>query len=286
MKYPEFILAIQNRYLQSLNWQELVWQDGSPKSVTQTLQEGFNRVDLDVFMHSVQGGLTIAQREDLDESKHWGESHKGNRDFRQWLNYVVIEGDDGLIHPYMRSRVGAATGETDLHGRGSIAPGGHTDANCIKICDNSIIHQEPTFLKNILAELCEECAFYIDGERIVTHRYEKVGVQWERRELIANLSTLSLFGSLHFEGVMFDNSDAVGRLHLAVSWRFKLRSNVTIGQNEAGVDFVEPVNVKDLFVKYPNVLFENWSMIFAEHLRENDTPAGVDVLRRALDRDF
>lgn len=275
MKYPESILAIQNRYLQELSWV-------NANNVMQKLQEGFNTVDLDTFLRSVQGGLVIAQREDLDESKHWGETYKGNRAFRQWLNYVVIESHDDLIHPYMRNREGAATGETDLHGRGSIAPGGHTDAYNVSIGKDSIIYPEPTMLQNILTELCEECAFYIDGERIVTHRYEKVEGVWERRELIATLHTLSLFGTLYFEGVMFDNSDNVGRLHLAIAWRFKLHANVSIGGNEKGVDFIPPVRVQDLGATYPNVVFENWSKIFAAYLCENTEPRGNDLLQQAL----
>lgn len=271
MKYPEFILAIQNRYLQELSWV-------NANNQIATLKQGFNTVDLDTFLRGVQGGLTIGQREDLDESKHWGESHKGNRDFRQWLNYVVIENSDGTINPYMRAREGAATGETDLHGRGSIAPGGHTDAEYICFSAGSVLDSLHTALRNIVAELCEECAFYIDGERIVTHRYEKVNGEWERRELIANLNTLALFGALHFEGVMFDNSDNVGRLHLAISWRFVLHTGVTIGQNEAGVDFIPSVKVPELYSTYPGVTFENWSKIFAEHLLLNPEPSGADVL--------
>lgn len=271
MKYPEFILAIQNRYLQKLSWV-------NANNQIATLQEGFNTVDLDTFLRDVQGGLVIGQREDLDESKHWGESHKGNRDFRQWLNYVVIENADGTINPYMRAREGAATGETDLHGRGSIAPGGHSDAAYIAFSAGSVLDSLYSALMNILHELCEECAFYIDNERIVTHRYEEVNGVWKRRELIATLETLNLFGGLHFEGVMFDNSDNVGRLHLGVSWRFKLNVGVSVAQNEDGVDFIPPVKVNELFATYPHVRFENWSKIFAEHLLLNTEPAGGDVL--------
>lgn len=273
MKYPEFILAIQNRSLR-----ELLWANNEPLGVgVRTLQQGFNTVDLDTFLRSVQGGLIVGQRENLDESTNWGESHKGNRDYRQWLNYVVIQNHDDTINPYMRARVGAATGETDLHGRGSIAPGGHTDAVSIVFHD-SVLDPMATLINNIVAELCEECAFFIDGERIATHRYEDVNGVWERRELIATAATLKHFGQLYFEGVMFDNSDPVGRLHLAVSWRFKLYSNVHIEKNEDGVDFIPAVPVNELYTAYPGVTFENWSKIFAEHLLLNPVPNGHDEL--------
>lgn len=241
-KYPEFILAIARDTFQAIG-----------------LREGFNeQFTFDEFISLVQAGVTIRQRNHLDESRHWGESHKGDRDYSQWLNYFVVENFDGTINPYLRSREG--TGESDLQGRGSIGVGGHTDL--IDVAHHkSVIDLRNTVLYNVVREFFEECAVYVNDIR--------VGLSGD---VLTDLNTLSHIATLHFEGILFDNSDPVGRLHFANCLRIKLKEGVTVTSGEEVIDFIPAVRVQDLGATYPNVTFENWSKEFAFHLCNAEAP--------------
>lgn len=243
VKYPEFILAIARDSLKAAN-----------------LHEGFNTISLDYFVKTVQSGITIRERNHLDESWNWGENYKGDRNYSQWLNYFVVENDDNTINPYMRSR--ESSGESDLKGRGSIGVGGHTDFVDIRAY-NSVIYLRPTALRNIYREAFEEMTFYVNGVKFQAYANEDT----DNERLTATLQDLQRMTHLYYEGIMFDNSDNVGRLHFACAWRLKLKPGVTIGRREKALDFVAPVAVENLFTAYPNVTFENWSRIFAERIQ-------------------
>lgn len=258
MKYPEFIVAIRRKVLQDIPQLGLG-------------QKGFVPVNLTQFLNLIQRGLIIGQREDLDESLHWGESFKGNRDYAQWLNYFTVESYGTPVYlpevnGYLRSHEG--NGESDLQGCGSICPGGHTDfidvltrylANGAK---SSVINPMATMLLNVTREAFEEMTWYVNGEKF--QAYENEGTPAEK--LIATEHSLANLASLHFEGLIFDASDNVGRLHLAVALRLRLRKGVTVGSREKGVDFIPPVALRDFASVYPGVELENWSKLFADHL--------------------
>jgi predicted NUDIX family phosphoesterase len=264
MKYPEFILGIARDVLQRTG-----------------IQQGFNVVDFAEFLHTVQEGIVIRQRQNLDEAVHWGESYKGNRDVGQWLNYFIVENHEGrnIVNPYLRSREG--NGESDLQGRGSLCPGGHMDF--VDICTyilesgerGSVINMEASIIENVYREAFEEMTFFVDGVKF--QAFVNEGTPEER--LIATVQDFANLASLHFEGVIFDNSDNVGRLHIGVAMRLKLREGVTIGNREAALDFIPAVPLNDLSETYPHVTFENWSKIFAFHLVSTaDTPLSRDLL--------
>lgn len=248
-KYPEFILALSRDTMRNL-----------------VLQEGFNtQYTFDEFLVHVQSGVTIRQRNHLDEFKPWGENHKGDRNYSQWLNYFVVENHDGTINPYMRSREG--TGESDLQGRGSIGVGGHTDFDDVQSY-KSVIATRETVLRNVAREFFEECAVYVDGTMIVCKNAEGE-LLFEPDVLVRMLSNVA---ELYFEGILFDNSDNVGRLHFANALRLKLKEGVTVSSGEKVIDFVSPVRVQDLGATYDKVTFENWSKEFAFHLCNADAP--------------
>jgi len=259
MKYPEFIGAIRRTVLRDIP------QLGMG-------QTGFVKVDWEQFSGLVRRGFIIGQREDLDESLHWGESFKGNRDYAQWLNYFTVE-QAGTPHylpelnAYMRAREG--NGESDLQGKGSGMPGGHLDAVDVRYLRDPVTHRNTsipnlleTSLQNIMREAFEEMTFFVHGEKFSAYRAE--GTAKER--LTATLDDLADLATLHFEGLIFDNSDNVGRLHLAIAWRLRLKDGVTVGNREKGVDFIPPVAAQKLYETYPGVKFENWTKLFVDHL--------------------
>lgn len=258
MKYPESIVAIRRKVLQDIPQLGLGGK-------------GFVKVDFQQFLNLTKRGLIIGQREDLDESLHWGESYKGNRDYAQWLNYFTVEqygtpAFQPVLNPYMRAREG--NGESDLQGRGSLCPGGHTDFLDVKTVINaggiptSVIDAYATLLYNVMREAFEEMTWYVNGEKFIA--WENEGTPAER--LIATVHSLAHLASLHFEGLIFDATDNVGRLHVAVALRLRLRKGVTVGSREKGVDFIPPVALRDFDSVYPGVTLENWSKLFADHL--------------------
>jgi len=257
MKYPEFIGAIRRTVL----------RDIPALGMGQT---GFVRVDWEQFSNLVQRGFITGQREDLDESRHWGEEYKGNRDYAQWLNYFSVESAGTPVHqpvlnPYMRAREG--NGESDLQGRGSCMPGGHLDAIDVRYRringqQTSIPDLLKTSLQNIMREAFEEMTFSKDGMKFQAYSKDEDGNEY----LDASLDDLAHFATLHFEGLIFDNSDPVGRLHLAIAWRLRLKDGVAVGNREKGVDFIAPVAAQKLYETYPGVTFENWTKLFVGHL--------------------
>uniref|UniRef100_A0AB39CDM5 Uncharacterized protein n=1 Tax=Pseudomonas phage HRDY3 TaxID=3236930 RepID=A0AB39CDM5_9VIRU len=273
MKYPEFIGAIRRTVLRDVPALGLGGK-------------GFVKVDWDQFSNLVKRGFIIGQREDLDESLHWGESFKGNRDYAQWLNYFSVEQAGTPVHlpelnPYMRAREG--NGESYLLGRGSCMPGGHLDAIDVRYEKDangrrtSIPDLLLTSLQNIMREAFEEMTFSINGEAFQAWEPDGFGGEY----LSADLHDLANLATLHFEGIIFDNSDNVGRLHLAIAWRLRLREGVTVGNREKGVDFIPPVAASKLYETYPGVTFENWTNLFVEHL--NGLTPESEISRNYLD---
>lgn len=254
-KYPETILTIDRSALQRF-----------------PLKEGFTpytNLYVDNFIADVWIAHSWRVRQDVDEKINWGESYKGNRDYVQWLNYCALEQDDGLLLPYMRSREGG--GESDLKGRGSIGAGGHTDFDDAYSVGSRVYLYE-TAIINLARELWEECQFVgPDGKPLkieITDETNPSRVAENIRTYDQALDFLSTLGTLHFEGFLFDNSDNVGRLHLGVCWRLKLHMGITAVSKEKGVDYIDPVAATEIYSKYPNVTFENWSKLYIAYLAD------------------
>lgn len=259
-KYPETILNIDRAALRPL-----------------PIKEGFtpqSEISLQSFIAQVWISHSWRVRQDVDEKVNWGEAFKGNRDYLQWLNYCVLEQSDDRIIPYMRSRDGS--GESDLKGRGSICPGGHTDF-VDAVHSRSVIDLESTAILNLARELWEECQFTKDGKNITLQTLQ-ILEDGSRSRLAEEINTLEqaleflqALGTLHHEGYLFDNTDNVGRLHLGVCWRLRLHEGITAVSREKGVDFIDPVLPVNLAFAYPNVTFENWSKLYLEYLSDSES---------------
>lgn len=130
-KHPQFILAVDNRPLKSM-------------------QYGITKITVARFAELVQGALVIRERA-------WLEEDVG---YRQLLPYVAIRqrGEDGKLR-YITYRRGKGVGEARLAGNASIGFGGHIDLEDV-VSENSVVNLERTIRTAMARELAEELRFH------------------------------------------------------------------------------------------------------------------------------
>ena len=260
LKNPEFIFAISNEHVRSL------------------YQEGFNKTGQELeILPKFQSGVAIRQRQWLDfadnqrrdadfaplssavtgtekpsllqslvsylkdKLRTWIFPYTtavGDANYRQLLPYVTIR-DGDLILPYLR---GKGVGENRLAGNASVGWGGHIDAIDNVMCENSIIDIKATVMKNILRELSEELRFF---------KIDQPDGDIELQEA----------GALSFNGYINDNSNDVGRLHLGLSFDFKINPGYSATSREAELR-VLPWMSREALYAMPDVVIENWSKLY------------------------
>lgn len=260
LKYPEFIFAISSEHVRSL------------------YQEGFNKTGQELeILPKFQSGVVIRQRQWLDfvdnqrreadfaplSSAVTGTEKKtfihscinylkdklktwifpymtavGDANYRQLLPYVTIR-DGDLILPYLR---GKGVSENRLAGNASVGWGGHIDAIDTEMSGSSIIDIKATVMKNILRELSEELRFFKTDEQ-------------------DGDIALSEAGDLMFNGYINDNTNDVGRLHLGLSFDFKIKPGYSATSREEELRIL-PWMSREALYAMPDVVIENWSKLY------------------------
>lgn len=261
IKYPESILAISTEHVRAL------------------FLTGFNRCPKGAFEVTpvFQSGLTIRQRQWLDFVDNATRDHQfkprapidalgncpgllskvctwlkkvaknfalpyttkiGDDFYRQLLPYVTIRRGD-LVLPYLR---GKGVGEKRLAGKASVGWGGHIDAIDVIYKANSVMDGVASVQNNILRELGEELRFFLIGQ--------------EDGDI-----PLTDAGELVFNGYINDTSDDVGRLHLGLSFDFKIKDGYSATSREAELRILPWQSREELYAM-PEVVVENWSKLY------------------------
>lgn len=163
----------------------------------------------------------------------------GDPNYRQILPYSVFKvKDKDLFFTYRRN---AKVGEARLVGNCSIGFGGHVDINDVIFNDEtSIVDLDTTIYTGGVRELIEE---------IKTSESLHTSIKY-------NLLTTSHFGLIN------DNSNEVGTLHLAVVNVFEVEENDILGVAEDELEYMGPMSAEDILNNNP----ESWTKLIVEGL--------------------
>jgi predicted NUDIX family phosphoesterase len=230
------------------------------------LVQGFNHVDFEHFIEEATPHMFLRQREWQDNCDNGEGQPRGDRYGRQLLPYApVLQTADNSVRRMQTYRRLKGNGEARMVGDVSAGFGGHADSADVQspavhphglVVDNldSIPDWAATIMNNAHREIGkEELRFFHQGASI-------------------NPTTHPEFFCWKFEGLIIDNSNDVGWLHLGIVISCTVRQDVRILSGEADkLELLEPMTPRELLdADLPR---EPWTTILAEYLA--DAPSKV-----------
>lgn len=189
------------------------------------LQQGMNIISLNTFVAKAEDNLVIKQRAKLEQEP----------EFRQIIPYVCVatQRDDKLhFWPYRRTET---SGEARLQGNVSIGFGGHIDLVDV-MHDNSVIDLFQTIGNAAARELGEELDLAGAGEEV----------------------------NLFDNGVLIDDSNEVGKVHLGVVLTAILPNGVTPTSKEDALEVLPAMSARELLDS--GLPLESWTRIILESI--------------------
>lgn len=196
------------------------------ESLADDLQQGMNIVSLNTFVAKAEDNLVIKQRAKLEQEP----------EFRQIIPYVCVatQRDDKLYFwPYRRTET---SGEVRLQSNVSIGFGGHIDLADVMHDDNSVIDLLQTIGNAASRELSEELSLAGAGEEI----------------------------NLFDNGVLIDDSNEVGKVHLGVVLTAILPNSVTPTSKEDALEVLPAMSARELLDS--SLPLEPWTHIVLESI--------------------
>lgn len=189
--------------------------------------QGVNPISVEALGEVVTPHLMLGCRNDLES----------NPDYRQVLPYVIAmrtNGRTGKAEFFAYQR-GKGIGESRLLGKVSIGIGGHVDLADV-MHSESVINFNGTVGIAVARELKEEILFS------------------------GGIADLDLFSA----GMLIDNSDAVGKVHLGVLMGLMLPDHIDMDCIEEELDTIGFKSADELLSG--DYELENWTRIALEHL--------------------
>lgn len=184
------------------------------------LQQGMNIVSLNTFVVKAEDNLVIKQRAKLEQEP----------EFRQIIPYVCVatQHDDKLLFwPYRRTET---SGEARLQGNVSIGFGGHIDLVDV-IHENSVIDLFQTIGAAAAREIGEELDLAGAGEEV----------------------------AIFDNGILIDDSNDVGKVHLGVILTTMLPPEVTPTSKEDALEILPAMSARELLDS--GLPLESWTEI-------------------------
>lgn len=207
----------------------LAMQNGG---IVSELQQGVNRIGFDQFVGLTQGLVAIREREHLEQDPN----------YRQVIPYVMLAVRDkdnkALFVPYARTK---QSGEERLRGNVSLGFGGHIDLADV-IHEDSVINLVQTIGGAVTRELQEEVSF-------------------------SHASTDSADMPMFDGGVLIDDSNEVGKVHLGVILTCILPEGTVVTSNEEALEILPAMSAKQLLSS--GLPLENWTRIILEDIVAN-----------------
>jgi len=180
------------------------------------------------FLPHIQGGIVIGQREALEVDESK----------RQILPYITLTKKIDGVQKFFAYRRGKGVGESRLSGNVSIGVGGHIDLADV-VHTGSVIDTMSTVITAVTRELGEEIEFTGDGD---------VG-----------------FNSI---GAIVENTNAVGRVHMALSILGIVSEDTEVKCAEEELETLGWFTAKELLNS--GLPLENWTKILCNFLAENE----------------
>lgn len=230
------------------------------------LVQGFNHVDFEHFIEEATPHMFLRQREWQDNCDNGEGQPRGDRYGRQLLPYAPVEqeGEDGVVRMQTYRRL-KGNGEARMIGDVSAGFGGHADKADVQhyrqhpqglAVDNldSIPDWGSTIYQNALREIGkEELHFTFNGVRITPERNPE-------------------FFEWNFDGLIIDNSNDVGWLHIGIVVSCRVAKGVVITSGEVDkLELLEPMTPQELLAA--DLPREPWTTILAEY--KADAPVKV-----------
>jgi predicted NUDIX family phosphoesterase len=253
IKYPEFIVSLSNEHASALFVEGFVRKN--ELSISPTFQSGItirqrqwldlvNNAERDYQLRPVSGIMKTAcgfMKKIRRLAKKLGvpfTTEVGDNAYRQLLPYVTFRRGDQVL-PYLR---GKAVGEKRLAGNVSVGWGGHIDIIDLVFDANSVIDVVATVMKNIKRELGEEMRLFLINDPT------------------GDVDVMEA-GELVFNGFINDNSNEVGRLHLGLSFDFKIKDEYDATARETELRIL-PWKTKAELYAMPDVNPESWTDLY------------------------
>lgn len=194
----------------------------------QGFQEGFHS-----WIGDYENFTTVAEQELIISPR---KSLEGDETFRQLLPYTVIKDTDEIGRTrYAVYRRCKGIGENRLLGKVSIGFGGHIDLADIVTYDGhpSTVDLAETITVSNEREIMEEVAF-----------------------------TDTAYYCLDPLGILIDNSDAVGRVHVGLVQMLEIFDGTVAELKEDELEFIGMMTAEELEISHLD--FENWSRILID----------------------
>jgi predicted NUDIX family phosphoesterase len=194
-----------------------------------TLPEGLSQVSMASFVQNANSDLIIRERAQLEQDEA----------YRQIIPYVclaVADEEKTVFIPYRRNQ---GVGESRLAGKVSVGFGGHIDLADI-VHQDSVVDLFQTIGNAATRELGEELIF--EG---------------------ASSEEISMFDN----GLLIDNSNEVGRVHVGVILTALLPKGMTVKANEEELEVLAPMTATELLES--GLELEPWTKIVLEAVVEN-----------------
>lgn len=235
-KHSEFILVVTDEYCRNRGF-----SDYFNLAMNSTLP-------MAQFYETMGSDLFIAQRNRMDNREN-AEGYMGDRNFRQLLPYPVIcrKDDNGelLFLTYQR---GKGVGESRLAGNASIGFGGHLELEDVITFSTakSVIDIMKTIANGAERELEEEL-------QVINN---------EGKSVASALKSASIID----HGLIYDNSNDVGRLHLGIPSMYLLHEDLEFDVKESELKMLGWYSAEQLLK--PETNSESWTLILAQHFKD------------------
>lgn len=204
------------------------------------LAEGLNPVDIMTIAGEMQEGIVIGQREALESDES----------VRQVLPYVILSQFDSSVGlmKYITYRRTKKVGESRLAGNVSVGWGGHIDLVDVQHQD-SVIDLIGTIGVAVNREITEEVLF--------------LNPEAASGDMV-DLSLLSV-------GILLDNSNDVGKVHMGVIINGQLPEGTIVQCAEEELEIMTPMTASELLNS--GLPLENWTRISIEYLESLENGA-------------
>lgn len=260
---PQWILAVDHGYVR--DWARM--------------EPGYNPASMVQFLHGpislkrggqtqvALGRMALRQRESLEDDENW----------LQILPYTVITKKTSNGREFAKYTRMKGGGEARLEGNTSLGWGGHPDRDMLMWNEDGGLNFRRSITSIIRTELSQECRFYTYLSDGTTKQsisiYDMIDAEGD--SLLGDAVSL-----LHY-GFIYDRSNPVGRVHLAVVSVLEVPEEVFVESGEAELRFDAMLTAPELALDTSD--WENWTKLIISAVKEGIWAPNDPKLKKPVD---
>lgn len=232
------------------------------------LVQGFNHVDFDHFIEEATPHMFLRQREWQDNCDNGEGKPRGDKYGRQLLPYVPILQELTASIEMQTYRRLKGNGEARMVGDVSAGFGGHADKADVL---SPVVHPQGLVVDNLDSIPDWAATIMNNAHREVGKEELTFWVEFSEEGLTQiNPTTHPEYFRWKFEGLIIDNSNAVGWLHLGIVISCTVSAEVEVRSGEADkLELLEPMTPHELLEAA--LPLEPWTIILAEYFADAPT---------------